>query len=144
MLARCLASDSDDCFDYMCWSNLYKVAPDGGNPSGRLRTVQFKRCAEVLRSEIESSKAQNVIFLTGYGWARPFLEFLNVSNQLELAGYDFVKVASSTGGVNYIVGQHPQSRPEQPHCDEILKALNCLAANSRTVAYSKLQNSFPD
>ena len=133
MLARRVASDSEDCIDHICWSNLYKVAPDGGNPSSRLMTVQFERCVDVLRSEIESSKAQNVIFLTSYWWARPFLDRLNVSNQLDSADYNFVEFASSTGGVNYVVGQHPQGKPELPHCDELVNALNCLEDNARTV-----------
>lgn len=132
MLARRIASNSEDCIDHICWSNLYKVAPDGGNPSSRLMTVQFERCAEVLRSEIESSKAENVVFLTGYGWARPFLDRLNVTNQ-KSADSNFVEFASSTEGVNYVVGQHPQGKPEQPHCDEIVNALNYLAVNARTV-----------
>lgn len=129
MLAKRLASDSEDCIDHICWSNLYKIAPDGGNPSSRLKTVQFERCADVLLSEIEASKAQNVVFLTGYGWARPFLNRLNVPNQLVPADYHFVEFASSTGGVNYVVGQHPQGKPEQPHCNEIVNALSNLVAS---------------
>lgn len=129
MLARRVARNSDDCIDHICWSNLYKVAPDGGNPSGRLRNIQFERCVDVLRSEIEFSKAQNVVFLTSYGWAKPFLDRLNVSNQRETANNHFVELVSSAGGVNYVVGQHPQGKPEQPHCDEIVNALNNLSSN---------------
>jgi hypothetical protein len=132
MLAKSLASDSDDCFDHICWSNLYKVAPDGGNPSSRLMRVQFESCVDVLRSEIESSKAQNVVFLSGLGWAKPFLDRLDLSNKLESSGFNFVEFASSAEGVNYIVGQHPQGKPERPHCDEILTALERVGANART------------
>jgi hypothetical protein len=132
MLAKRIASDSDDCVDHICWSNLYKVAPNGGNPSSRLMTIQFERCADILRSEIESYKVQNVVFLTSYSWAKPFLDRLNVSNQLESAEYHLVEFASSAGGVNYVVGQHPQGKPEQPHCNEIVNALNYLTVNVRT------------
>jgi hypothetical protein len=132
MLARGIASDSDDCIDHICWSNLYKVAPDGGNPSGRLMGVQFARCVDVLRSEIESSKAQNIVFLTGLGWAKPFLDRLNIANHLEPTGFEFVEFASSADGVNYVVGQHPQGKPEQPHCDEVLTALARVGAKAKT------------
>jgi hypothetical protein len=127
MLANRIANHSDDCIDHICWTNLYKIAPpDGGNPSGRLMRVQFERCAQILGSEITFSKPQNTIFLTGYGWAKPFLDSLNVSNQLESADYKFVQFASRMGGVNYVVGQHPQGKPEQPHCAEIINALEFL------------------
>jgi len=132
MLARRIASDSDDCIDHICWSNLYKVAPDKGNPSCRLMTAQLECCIDILRSEIEYSKSQNVIFLTSYGWAKPFLERLNVPKQNESKENRFVKLASSIGGVNYVVGQHPQGKPEQPHCDEIVNAINCIAPDIKT------------
>ena len=131
MLAKCIADNSDDCFAHIGWTNLYKIAPDGGNPSNRLMGVQFERCVDVLRLEIELSKVQNVIFLPGYGWAKPFLDRLGISNQLQPAGYNFVEFASSTRGTNYLVGQHPQGKPERPHCEEILRALASLS--SRTV-----------
>lgn len=130
MLARSIASDSDDCIDHVCWSNLYKVAPDGGNPSSPLMSVQFDRCAEILRSEIESSKARNVVFLTGEGWAKPFLARLNLKNQVATADYHLVAFGASAGGVKYVVGQHPQGKPEEAHRDEILQALGQLSAGN--------------
>ncbi len=130
MLARSIASDSGDCIDHICWSNLYKVAPDGGNPSSPLMSVQFDRCAEILGSEIESSKAQNVVFLTGAGWAKPFLARLNLENQLATADYRLVAFGTSAGGVRYVVGQHPQGKPEEPHRDEILRALSQLTTGN--------------
>ena len=126
MLAGRIASNSDDCIDHICWTNLYKIAPDGGNPSSRLMGVQFERCVDVLRMEIELSKAQNIIFLTGHVWAKPFLDRLGVSNQLQPSGYQFVEFASFTRGSNYVVGHHPQGKPEQRQCDEILRALTSL------------------
>jgi hypothetical protein len=129
MLAKNFASDSKDCIDHICWSNLYKISPEEGNPSNRLMTIQFDHCVEILRSEIKHSGAENVIFLTGYGWASPFLKCLNIPNQINSNPYAFIEFASSFEGVNYVVGQHPQGKPEKPHCGEILDALKYIKSN---------------
>jgi hypothetical protein len=104
------------------------VAPDGGNPSGRLMSLQLELCIDILRLEVELSGAQSVVFLTGYGWAKPFLEHLGVTNQLDSAGLHFVEFASRKQGVTYVVGQHPQGKPEEAHCDEIINALDQVKA----------------
>lgn len=134
MLARRIASDSEDCIDHICWSNLYKIAPDGGNPSIRLMNAQFERCADVLRAEIATTQAENVIFLTGYHWARPFLEKLDISNPLPSKASKFVEFAASIRGVRYIVGQHPQGKPEASHCEEIIQVLDRLKADAHAGA----------
>lgn len=129
MLAKNFVSDNKDCIDHICWSNLYKISPEEGNPSNRLKKIQFDYCVEILRSEINHSGAENVIFLTGYSWASPFLKCLNIPNQIDSNPHTFIEFASSVEGVNYIVGQHPQGKPEKPHCDEILGALNNIKSN---------------
>lgn len=125
-LAEHMARGSDDCIDYICCSNLYKVAPDGGNPSGRLMGIQYPQCVDILRLEIELTTPENIIFLTGHGWAKSFLESLGVYNQLNSPDYNFVEFASYTKGIKYVVGQHPQGKPEEPHCEEIIQAFKHL------------------
>lgn len=36
----------------LIWSNLYKIAPDGGNPGGKLQKVQRPFCRDILVQEI--------------------------------------------------------------------------------------------
>lgn len=123
MLAQRIANDSDDCINHICWTNLYKTAPDGGNPSSRLKDLQFDHCAQILTSEIRATKAKNVVFLTGLDWAGPFLDSLKVENRLDRRRYHYVEFSGQKGKVNYVVGKHPQGKPEDPHFREIIRAL---------------------
>jgi hypothetical protein len=59
---------------YILWSNLYKLNPDKSeNPSEKLCDIQYPGCAELLEMEIEEYKPNFILFLTGLGWAYPFL-----------------------------------------------------------------------
>lgn len=125
MLASQLANSGDWPVDQVVWSNLYKVAPQSGNPSGRLMNLQFALCAQILRGEIEQQSPANVVFLTNLNWAGRFLKELEVNNELSRP-LKFVQFAGIKNGIKYVVGQHPQGKPEQPHCAEIIETLNTL------------------
>jgi hypothetical protein len=117
--------------DHVVWSNLYKVARNEkrgtGNPTGKLMNLQFEHCAKILGLEIEQYKPRNVVFLTSMGWARRFLEYLEIENMLSMP-QKYVEFAGIKNGVRYVVGQHPQGKPQDPHCDEIINALRTLPA----------------
>jgi uracil-DNA glycosylase len=124
-----LSGSSEWSIDNVVWTNLYKVAPQTGNPSGRLMNLQFQCCAKILEHEIRHHNPQNVVFLTGINWAGRFLKEFGVQNELSTP-QRFVKFTGSSNGVNYVVGLHPQGKPEQPHCDEIIETLNTFCPSA--------------
>jgi hypothetical protein len=61
-------------FSRLHWTNLYKVNPARtGNPGGPLVEAQHELCKDILRSEIMLLQPKRVLFLTGWDWAKPFL-----------------------------------------------------------------------
>lgn len=126
LLANHIACESAECINYIGYSNLYKIAPEAGNPSTRLMNVQFEQCVKILQTEIKLLKPKNVVFLTGFWWAGPFIERLITSDKIDTSGTSFIEFASRSAGINYIVGQHPQGKPEQEHFQEIVDVIDAL------------------
>lgn len=71
----------DELF-HICWSNLCKVAPYGKNPSDALYYAQLSACQKIMEREISIFQPRHVVLLTGFGWAKDFLEYLNKDKKL--------------------------------------------------------------
>ncbi len=120
--ANLTPSEKQDVVNTIVWSNLYKAAKwEGGNPSTRLMNVQYDKCLELLKLEIELYQPERIVFLTGYNWANHFLTDMGTT-RIPLKKYDLVEYTGDYKGVRIIVGQHPQGKPEQKHVKEILSA----------------------
>ena len=108
------------------WSNLYKVSNfAGGNPSAKLRALQFSNCLNILKLEIELYRPETIVFLTSYKqqlWAKPFLDQLGVTNLLT-APIGLVEFAGMYNGAKVVVGQHPQGKKWDVHFKNIIDAL---------------------
>lgn len=112
------------------WSNLYKASPTiGGNPSEKLKRLQFENCVNILKMELDHHQPETVIFLTSYKkqwWAKPFLDRLQVVNLLTQP-IGFVEFAGVYKNMKFVVGQHPQGKNEQIHLKNILEALALIS-----------------
>ena len=92
----------------ICWTNLYKVSPhSSGNPSTRLAAAQFDHCLQMLRIEIEDWKPQRLLFLTGYSWAKPFLDGLGLNPEIKDSIGLVEAAGSASDGTRIIVAPHP-------------------------------------
>lgn len=54
--------------DYICWSNLYKIAPESGNPTSKNCVRQYEACKNILIREIEEYKPTHILMVTGIDW----------------------------------------------------------------------------
>ncbi len=63
-----ILNSEDSCFfDYIAWSNLYKIAPkESGNPSNCLCKKQLDVCREILKREIEVFDPTHILLITDY------------------------------------------------------------------------------
>ena len=62
----------------LIWSNLYKIAPDkGGNPNNRLCIAQERVCLEYFAAELRIWQPKQVVLVTGWDWAHPFVNRLD-------------------------------------------------------------------
>ena len=97
------------------WTNLYKVNPAStGNPGKALVAAQQQASIDMLRCEIEAKKPAAVVFLTGYGWAMPFVEGMKTENLTIQPGTILQAHGQFTLGNQtsaFVVVPHPQGKP---------------------------------
>ena len=120
----CTGANEDDWASHLVWSNLYKVAPsEGGNPTEQQMEAQFEGCKKLLQREIEDFAPSRMLFLTGWGWAKWFLEELGVvpakTAHVEATG----RLRTGEGrSCATVVASHPQGKPQEPWVAEVLAA----------------------
>ena len=124
-----IAEQTDRWSSYLVWSNLYKVAPiDGGNPDERLCNAQFEGCRTLLYQEIKDYRPTRLLFLTGWDWARDFLEGRGEIREVD---NEYVKASGTFGSgereqCHIVVAVHPQSKKEDRWVEEVISEYNTL------------------
>ena len=114
---------------YLLWSNLYKFAPEkGGNPSSTLCNIQLDGCKSLLRKEIEKYRPKRILFLTGIGWAEPFIAKIQITT---IPAQQYVEGVGRLDGPQQlqscvVVVTHPQGKKEDIWVREVMNAFdNC-------------------
>jgi hypothetical protein len=113
-------SRSDSWPLHICYSNLFKVAMEHGNPSARLRNLQLPLAAQLLQGELAEYTPGRVLVLAGQDWFRPFAATLGVKLS-ETQGCQHVECAGTDGRRRWVIAPHPMTRPEEPLVEEILR-----------------------
>ena len=120
--------NSGDWWKYIAWSNLYKLAPQsGGNPP--IRGGQLEACKKILQKEIEILSPKFVVLLTSWEWAKDFIESLKNYNKDDFQTFEWDNYAAwlyQINGINYIVSEHPQGKPQEIHIDTIVEIIKSL------------------
>jgi hypothetical protein len=116
--------DEDGWATYLCWSNLYKIAPHKGrNPRSSLRTALAKTSADLLGREVATFKPQNVVVFAGLKWFEPFAEQLNLTKVQMKRKAPVEAVYRDDRGTQWIVAPHPERKKEGPIVKAILRAM---------------------
>ena len=118
--------DNDYC-NSVVWSNIFKIAPDGGNPSADLQIEQHDYVVEIIRKEIEILSPAVVVLITGNSvgaqWSAPFWEAFPNLKLIDSRqwGRDKECMASlySDGALNVILTDRPEERPIEDHANAI-------------------------
>ena len=118
----------DNWTSHVAWSNLYNVAPwEGGNPSDALCYAQLEDCKKIMQKELAFTSPRAVVMLTGYYWAKDFLEYMNDGLEPDCIGYEkwggYEAWAYRLEGRLLIVSEHPQGKPEAAHAEAIVKLI---------------------
>jgi hypothetical protein len=112
---------------YLIWSNLYKIAPAaGGNPSAMLCSLQLNGCISLLEEEFQTYRPKRLLFLTGIGWAGPFVKRLAPSLTV-VPDFRYVQAVGKTLENNHdastiVVAVHPQGKLEGSWVQEVVEA----------------------
>jgi hypothetical protein len=118
----------NDWSSHVAWSNLYKIAPyEGGNPCDSLCYKELDDCIKIIQEEISFLSPCVVVMLTGYNWAKDFLEPINGGRKPECIDCeewgDYKASAYLIERRLFIVSEHPQGKPETSHADAIVKLI---------------------
>ena len=112
--------------DYIAWTNLYKIAPEGGNPDRILGGLQYNHCVRILECEIELLSPKVIVFFTGdesKDWITD--DFTNVACGRFLPSYKKISwdkyslMYAEVNGRIVIVTEHPQGKKEDPHVEAL-------------------------
>lgn len=122
-----IKNGDDEWFNKVAWSNLYKVGPEKGNPSERLKKLQIEECKKILETEIKILSPKYVIFLSS-GWEHSFLNYL--INKAEKDNFKKIKWCNkyetkgfTINGINFITSVHPQGKNEKEHTKVIIEII---------------------
>lgn len=122
--------DGDELLN-ICWSNVCKIAPDASNPSDGLFYTQLPAARSIMQREIEIFSPKHIVLLTGVGWCRDFLYFLNGNMHAKsIASYkwgnkgEYAVKVYNIGGIFYYVSEHPQGKEESSHIDALIEAIS--------------------
>lgn len=115
--------ESKEWYNYIAWSNLYKISPAKGNPTVEMKKLQQEVCCKILDKEIEVLRPKFIVFLTS-GWEKFYINHLglNLSSFSSISwGKNNYKIKYHTSsGITYILSQHPQGKPEKQHAQIII------------------------
>ncbi|MGL4982292.1 MAG: hypothetical protein ACRC4W_05510 [Treponemataceae bacterium] len=119
----------NDWYEYIAWSNLYKISPKLGNPCPPLINKQRSACIKILEKEIQILKPKVVVFLTT-GWESHFLENCSLLGELK-SQYDTTKKLGNyeikskvINGITYIRSVHPQGKKGKPYASILAEMIS--------------------
>lgn len=117
----------------VAWSNICKIAPDGGNPSDALWYAQYDSIIEIIRKEVELLSPEIVVLVTGNTagarWEEPFFEaFPNLKEiksikWAESRGYDCTATLFTDGKMKVLLTDRPEFRPIEAHSNALTTLL---------------------
>ena len=105
------------------WSNLYKLAEDGKNPSYFLREHQIKTSAELVRQEIEELKPKYCIILTNYEWWEPFKKILGTTSIPYETELGTILSYEQLYDTKFIITTRPRFGSGEIHVSQLLKLI---------------------
>ena len=129
----------DSYYDNIVWSNICKIAPDGGNPSDTLWCVQYHHMVEIIKKEMEILSPAVVILVTGNAaserWDAPFFEAFPDLHEISSIQWGCAKECKATlytdGGLNVIVTDRPERRPIEEHANAITTLIESKQLNEQ-------------
>jgi len=107
------------------WSNLYKIAPEEGNPNEYLKSVQRNISTELVKKELDEIKPKFCIVLTNESWWKPFAIALKTQKlpfNKEL--YSQIESIEMYKDTKIFITTRPPVGSGDTHVDQILDYLN--------------------
>jgi hypothetical protein len=114
----------NDCYYPIAWSEMCKIAPaEGKNPNARETDIQWNKCMELISLEIKMLKPKNVLFMTGWEWAKYYFEKEHIKTTYKSRKPAGVEATGDAFGANIIVAPHPERKKQDPIVKAIKESL---------------------
>lgn len=125
-------TESNKWLSHIAWTNLYKIAPwEGKNPSERLCKAQEKGCIDLLKHELDIWQPKRVLFITGWNWAKPFLDkIVERKPNVETVGIN-VEAIGKIGNQQVVVAKRPEKRNEADWVRDVCNAFDGTILDSK-------------
>ena len=127
---------SDSWNKKVAWSNICKIAPDGGNPSDLLWNAQKEFLPSIIKREVELLSPEIIVLVTGNTavhyyepWHSPFfiafpeLKEIRRKKWAVSNGKDYTATLYSDGKMKVLLTDRPEFRPIQEHADALKELL---------------------
>lgn len=121
---------SENELEHIAWTNVCKLAPDGGNPSNALYDKQLDDACLIFQTEVRILSPKYIIMFTGINWGWDFLCTLNNNGDptpsqtmptVEWAGYKATPYIID--GRIVILTEHPQGKDEDAHVECLINLI---------------------
>lgn len=107
-------------FEFIAWTNLYKVTEQGKTPGLRMTRLQLPECMEILKEEIDTWKPNLILIESDADW---FSGFSPLFSSIEIVRNPIVKVAARYNNAPVLVTIRPERQNREKFVSNILEVL---------------------
>lgn len=108
-------------FEFITWTNLYKVTEQGKTPGLKMTRLQLPECMGILKEEIDTWKPNLILIETDESW---FSGFSPLFSSIEIVRNPVVKVAARYNKAPVIVTIRPERQSKEKFVGNILGVLD--------------------
>ena len=108
-------------FEFIAWTNLYKVTAQGKTPGLKMTRLQLPECMEILKEEMDTWKPNLILIETDESW---FSGFSPLFSSIEIVRNPVVKVLARYKKTPVLVTIRPERQSKEKFISSILEVLD--------------------
>lgn len=112
-------------FEFIAWTNLYKVTEQGKTPGLRMTRLQLPECMEILKEEMDTWKPNLILIETDESW---FSGFSPLFSSIEIVRNPVVKVLARYKKTPVMVTIRPERQSKEKFICSILEVLDGISS----------------
>ena len=112
-------------FEFIAWTNLYKVTEQGKTPGIRMTRLQLPECMEILKEEIDTWRPNLILIETDESW---FSGFSPLFSSIEIVRNPVVKVFARYNKTPVLITIRPERQNKEMFVSNILDVMNEISS----------------
>lgn len=108
-------------FEFITWTNLYKVTEQGKTPGLRMTRLQLPECMEILKEEIDTWKPNLMLIETDESW---FSGFSPLFSSIRIVRNPVVKVVARYNKAPVLVTIRPEAQGKDKFIKNIMEVFD--------------------